>query len=84
MSSRPITCFDILSERVCFEYRSKLKRREHWIAVYFDENKRGEFMDSYGLNPEFYNFDSFMNENETMWSCNSKPIQHPLSAVCGH
>ena len=41
-------------------------------------------MDSYGLNPEFYNFDSFMNENATSWSCNSKSIQNPLSVVCGH
>ena len=41
-------------------------------------------MDSYGLNPEFYNFDSFMNENATTWLCNSKSIQNPLSVVCGH
>ena len=41
-------------------------------------------MDSYGLNPEFCNFDSFMNENATMWSCNSKSIQNLLSVVCGH
>ena len=60
------------------------RRGEHWIAVYFDENKRGEFMDSYGLNSEFYNFDSFTNENATNWSCNSKSIQNPLSVVCGH
>ena len=60
------------------------RKGEHWIAVYFDENKRGEFMDSYALNPEFYNFDSFMNENATTWSCNSKSIQNPLSVVCGH
>ena len=72
------------SECVRFEHRSELEKRRALGCRVFDENRRGEFMDSYGLNPDFYNFDSFMNENATTWSGNSKSIQNPLSVVGGH
>ena len=36
---------------------------EHWIAVYFDKNGKGEYFDSYGLPPRVNKFTEFMNRN---------------------
>ena len=37
----------------------------HWIAIYFNEQMKGEFFDSYGKHPIHYNkhFLDFMNRN---------------------
>ena len=33
----------------------------HWIAIYFNEQMKGEFFDSYGKHPIHYNFLDFIN-----------------------
>ena len=37
----------------------------HWIAIYFNEQMKGEFFDSYGKHPIHYDkhFLDFMNRN---------------------
>lgn len=61
------------------------KPGEHWVAFYFTTPERGEFFDSYGHPPEFYNvkFLNFLNRNCKQWSFNNKGLQSALTAVCG-
>ena len=60
------------------------KPGEHWIAVYFDKNGKGEYFDSYGLSPDMLGFTDFMNANSTSWVYNKKTLQSLFSKMCGH
>ena len=60
------------------------KPGEHWIAVFFDNNGKGEYFDSYGLPPDMLGFAGFMNQNSTSWISNKETIQSLSSKVCGH
>ena len=57
----------------------------HWIAIYFDEQMKGEFFDSYGKHPIQYkkNFVDFMNRNAVEWEHNKIKLQRAFSTVCG-
>ena len=57
---------------------------EHWVAIYLDSKKRGEYFDSYGLWPLYKEIESFMNKNCMFWTYNKKTLQGPTSRVCGH
>ena len=60
------------------------KPGEHWVAMYFDKNGKGEYFDSYGLSPDIFGFTEFMNKNSTSWDFNKKTLQSLFSNVCGH
>ena len=53
----------------------------HWIAIYFNEQMKGEFFDSYGEHPIHYNkhFLDFMNRNAVEWEHNKIQLK---SAFC--
>ena len=57
----------------------------HWIAIYFDEQMKGEFFDSYGKHPIHYkkHFLDFMNRNAVEWKHNKIRLQSAFSTVCG-
>ena len=57
----------------------------HWIAIYFNEQMKGEFFDSYGKHPIHYNkyFVDFMNKNGVQWEHNKTQLQSAFSSVCG-
>ena len=57
----------------------------HWIAVYLTSDGKGEFFDSYGQSPEFYNrnFKTFLQDHNSAFTWNEKPLQSPWSRVCG-
>ena len=57
----------------------------HWIAIYFNEQMKGEFFDSYGRHPIHYNkhFLDFMNRNAVEWEHNKIQLQSAFSTVCG-
>jgi len=55
---------------------------EHWIAIYFDKNKRAIFFDSYGLPPEYYNLNNYIKLNSIATTFNNKRIQGD-SNYCG-
>ena len=57
----------------------------HWIAIYFNEQMKGEFFDSYGNQPIHYNkhFLDFMNRNAVEWQHNKIQLQSAFSTVCG-
>ena len=57
----------------------------HWIAIYFNEQMKGEFFDSYGKHPIHYNkyFLDFMNRTGVQWEHNKIQLQSAFSSVCG-
>ena len=56
----------------------------HWTAIYFNEQMKGEFFDSYGKHPIHYNkyFLDFMNRNGVQWKHNKIQLQSAFSSVC--
>ena len=50
------------------------KRGEHWIVLYVDKNRRGEYFDSFGICP-FEHFKIFLDENCTALIWNERQIQ---------
>ena len=56
---------------------------EHWIALYLDADGRVHYFCSYGLPPRHAAFRTFLNEQCSEWTHNSKILQSPLSNVCG-
>ena len=56
---------------------------EHWVAMYVDTERRGDYFDSYGLQPQHVGFVDFMTEHCSTWSTNERTLQSPLSTVCG-
>ena len=57
----------------------------HWIPIYFKDQMKGEFCDSYGKHPIHYNkhFLDFMNRNAVEWKHNKTQLQSAFSTVCG-
>lgn len=56
---------------------------QHWIAIYLDEDGKGEYFDSYGLPPLHHDFINFLNDVTTEWTWNAKQLQDRRSLVCG-
>ena len=59
------------------------KRGEHWLVLYVDNNRRGEYFDSFGRCP-LENFKIILNENCAEWIWNERYIQSVISNFCGH
>jgi hypothetical protein len=57
----------------------------HWASMYFSSNESGEFFDSYGKPPGFYNknFEQFLNKHSTSWIYNRRCLQSITSSTCG-
>lgn len=60
----------------------RTKEGEHWLACYFDNNKKAYFFDSYGNNPSFYKLDEYLKKNSNKIFYNSQKIQGILP-YCG-
>ena len=56
---------------------------EHWIAIFVDENGRGELFDSFGRVPEGA-FKHYMNDHCSVWTFNRKQLQSVISSFCGY
>ena len=48
---------------------------EHWIAMYVDTKRRGDYFDPYGLEPQHIEFTNFMNEHCSEWAPNDRTLQ---------
>ena len=57
----------------------------HWIAIYFNEQMKGEFFDSFEKHSIHYNkhFLDFMNRNAVEWEHSKIQLQSAFSTVCG-
>ena len=58
---------------------------EHWVSIYIDSKRRGQFFDSLGEPPSYYGFDDFMNYNcINGWGFNDIRVQDISSNACGY
>ena len=57
---------------------------EHWVAMFFNNQRSAEFFDSYGLHPIVYGLTDFLDSHSSSWTYNSKTLQSLISEVCGH
>ena len=57
----------------------------HWAAFYFPSAEKGEFFDSYGQSPDYYNnlLKRFLDTHSSEWSFNNRKLQSAWSDVCG-
>ena len=60
------------------------KPGEHWIAVYFDKHRKGEYFNSYGLPPSVNGFTALMVRYSKEWVYNDETLQSLFSTTCGH
>lgn len=57
---------------------------QHWVVIAVSPYQKGEYFDSFGLQPQKAEFLHFLKKNTDLWTYNRKTIQHPFSTVCGH
>lgn len=67
-----------------FNTHPRLREGEHWVAVYMDRDRKGEYFDSYGFPPYCKEFRAFLERNSRKWRYNSKTVQGLLATSCGH
>ena len=62
------------------------KKGSHWVAMYFTQDGKAEFFDSYGQDPDFYSqgFETFLQNNSMTFAWTKRVLQSPWSRVCGH
>lgn len=57
---------------------------EHWLAFYYDRNNNGVFFDSFGLHPQSYGLDKYLDKTSIEWKYNNHRLQSFFSEYCGH
>jgi hypothetical protein len=58
---------------------------EHWVVIYIDGERRGEFFDSISnVRPIEEQFESFLQRNSVTWTRNARTVQHLMSDTCGY
>ena len=60
------------------------ERGEHWLAFYYDKNKKLDFFDSYGNHPEFFKLEKYVKQTSTSFNFNSQQLQSFSSKICGY
>ena len=58
------------------------KPGRHWVAIFVDENARGEYFDSFGEPPSRH-FRDYMNRHCCEWVFNKRQLQSIISTFCG-
>jgi len=59
------------------------KPGRHWIAIYIDDDGRGDFFDSFGRRPTA-DFERYMNRHCLSWNFNDRQLQSVVSKFCGY
>jgi hypothetical protein len=59
------------------------EKGEHWVAFHFDENRYGEYFDSYGKWPDDPILSKFLAKNGRIWCGHSVQLQGFNTTVCG-
>jgi hypothetical protein len=73
---------DVPSLLVCNTDKST-KPGLHWIAIYVDNDGRGEYFDSFGRAPNEH-FKHYMDKHCSKWTFNKRQLQSIVSSFCGY
>lgn len=57
---------------------------EHWLAIYFDQNRHVDFFDSFGRHPSNFGLEKYLDRLSSNWHFNKTQIQSITSSVCGY
>ena len=68
----------------CFVVNTKPRSHpgEHWFAIFYNKEGNAYFFDSYGLPPQYYGMQTFLNKTANQFTYNTKRIQG-ASNFCG-
>ena len=55
---------------------------EHWIAMYVDSKRHGDYFDPYGRQPQHIEFTNFMNEHCSEWAPNDRTLMMMMMMCC--
>jgi hypothetical protein len=58
------------------------KPGQHWVALYVNPPRRGEYVDSFGRRPPAM-IEDYMNKHCVKWLFNAKQLQSVASSYCG-
>ena len=58
------------------------KPGEHWVSLFINSRRRGEYFDSFGRKPSRV-IEDYMNEHCVDWIYNTKQLQSVVSSYCG-
>ncbi len=58
------------------------KPGEHWIAIFVDSKRRGEYFDSFGRKPCDI-FERYLNKHCISWTYGTRQLQSVTSDYCG-
>ena len=58
------------------------KPGEHWVTIYIDNDRRGEYFDSFGMPPLYEEFVAFLDNNTKFWTHDKRVVQDIYSSVC--
>ena len=50
------------------------KPGEHWVTIYIDNERRGEYFDSFGMPSLFNEFVTVLNNNTKSWTHNKRVV----------
>ena len=53
------------------------------MTIYINNDRRGEYFDSFGMPPLFDEFVTFLNNNTKSWTHNKRVVQDVYSNACG-
>lgn len=70
---------------VIFNTDDSKRPGSHWIAMFFTEDGRGEFIDPFGLPPLFQDVQEYLSANSPSgWQHNTTTLQSLDSDTCGY
>ena len=58
------------------------KHGEYWMTIYIDNDRRGEYFNSFGMPPYFEELVTFLNNNTKSWTHNKRVVQDAYSSAC--
>ena len=57
---------------------------QHWIAIYFEKNRKAEFFDSFGQGAKYYNLENYIRIRSKGYVNNNVQLQSNDSNFCGY
>ena len=60
------------------------KPGEHWVAIYFEKNRSCEFFDSFGIPPDYYGLNKYIDRVSRSVTYNNIQLQEMNSSSCGY
>jgi hypothetical protein len=54
---------------------------QHWLAFFYDNNRKCTFFDSFGHSPAFFEFETYIEKTSTKWEYYAQQLQSIFSST---